>query len=170
MASSAKSKAKSKPCPNRPCPKMGFTVTDAVPAIADVRTGPQPQGRAGLVNSGETTANAPLVAPREGRGVVVDSLIWLITPEHSNIGAETDTPCPTAPILIQTCLMRPALGLGSTPAPGRGRVSLAWRIEAKQMESSDLSPSAPRVLAAPSGALAPISIERRPCKTAKFTS
>ena len=87
-----------KATPNRRCPEMGFMVTGSVPETADVRTDSQPQGLASLVTSGETAANAPFAAPDAGRGLVIAALICLITPEHSNIGAGSDGPCPTRPV------------------------------------------------------------------------
>jgi hypothetical protein len=47
---------------------------------------------------------------------------------------------------------------------------LARRIEARQMESSDLQPAAPRVLAALSAALAATGIEPCPRKALKIAS
>jgi hypothetical protein len=76
---------------------MGF-VRLAVPRMACVGTAAWTLLSAIAVNPREMPANSPRAASSAGSGVVVASLIGLITLEHSNFGAETDTPCQTVPI------------------------------------------------------------------------
>ena len=77
---------------------MGFSVRVAVPRMACVGTAARALLSAVAANPREMPANSPRAASSAGSGEVVASLIGLITPEHSNFGAETDTPCQTVPI------------------------------------------------------------------------
>ena len=77
---------------------MGFSVRAAVPRMACAGIAARALLSAIAVNPREMPANSPCAASSAGSGVVVASLIGFITPEHSNFGAETDTPCQTVPI------------------------------------------------------------------------
>ena len=77
---------------------MGFSIRAAVPLMACVGTAARALLSAIAVNPREMPANSPRAASSAGSGVAVASLIGLITTQHSNFGAETDTPCQTVRI------------------------------------------------------------------------